>query len=256
MVNEIAPSLYPEVQDAVTPPGKGEHGYYRRDDNGWIITAPVWPSYRSDMEFKGYVFLPQYGTWVHGTPWGNTNRDDRGIGYNALQEPWRRIFARGGAKEFPVTQIIAYGWHRQPAYREVTFPQIKGVKIYDLPCPECSRVFGSMTEDEAVANLRTHLTSTVDRPHSYSPTDLRELGKELGVNFDSARIRRYHQEPAEEAVRAQQAVPLLGEIVPSAGYGCRFGCGWMPKLLSKNPANAQAGHERFCALNPARAASD
>lgn len=185
-----APSLYPETVEAQTPPGRGQHGYYRKT-NGWIITAPVWASYRNDMEFKGYDFLSEYGTFVMDMAGNRSTKDLRGNYFSVVDEPWRFIFQRGGAKEFPVEQILAFRWHIRPPYREVKFPQLEGVTVYDYFCPECEKgVFSSQFQQEAIDHLRVHLISRFDAAHSYRPEDLRALGEQYGIDFFAPRRGR------------------------------------------------------------------
>lgn len=212
MTTEI-PSLFPDVVERTTPPGKGEHGYYKRRRDGWIITAGVWPSFKADMNFKGLDFLPQYGTFVHGTPWGDTNRDRRSVPFNALAEPWRLILqSPGGAEEFPISQIIAYRWHIRPPYRETRFPQIEGLHIFDLFCPECEKgIFSALEETDAVDMLRTHLTSRSNDVHSYRPEDLRALGSEIGIDFFAARRGRFAVRQEQGAAEVEAAAPTLSE---------------------------------------------
>ena len=191
-----APSLYPEQAEPVAQAGRGAHGYYRRGPGGsrggWIMAIGAWPGFRSDMEYKGYVFLQRYGTWVLPGPGaGSTVTDRRGVRFNPGDEPWRFIFQDGGAHEFPLSQIIAYGWHITPPYREVVFPQLEGVKIYDYFCPECETgTFSSTDKQEAVDWLRQHLVSGKDGTHAYRPEDLRALGEEYGIDFFAPRRGR------------------------------------------------------------------
>ena len=186
MTNQVyeAPSLYPELVQQVTPPGKGQHGYYRRGDNGWIITGPVWPSYRADMEYKDNVFLAKYGVFLYDMPGNKTVFDVNGRNFSPVTEPWRQIFQKGGAKEFPLDQIIAFRWHIRPPYREVKFPQLAQVEIHNFFCPECDKgIFSAVRRPDAVDQLRIHLTSRFNDNHSYRPDDLKALGEEYGINF-------------------------------------------------------------------------
>lgn len=189
-----APTLYPEVVETSTPPGKGHHGYFRRLRDGWIVTHGAWPTAQSDMAFKGYVFLQQFGTWLMPGPGPNSIvTDRRGVRFNPSEEPWRLIFQHPeGAAAFPVEQVIAYRWHIRPPYREVRFPQVEGITIYDLFCPECEKgIFSAPNEQDAASLLRQHLTSRFDEAHSYRPEDLRALGQEIGIDFFAERrVRR------------------------------------------------------------------
>ena len=196
MTNASIPTLYPDIVEAPSAPGRGAHGYYRRAPSGprggWIMAIGAWPSFRSDMEYKGNVFLQRYGTWVLPGPGaGSTVTDLKGVRFNPGDEPWRLIFQHGGAHEFPLSQIIAYRWHITPPYREVVFPQLEGVKVYDLFCPECETgTFSSVVQGEAVDMLRQHLVSKVNTSHQYRPEDFRALGEEYGIDFFAPRRGR------------------------------------------------------------------
>ena len=235
-----APTLYPDAIDNPEPPGRGRHGYYRRGDNGWVVVAATTPANRSHYEYKGFTFMPQYGEFANGTTGGTKKESDaRGVAWNPADEPWRLILQRGGAKEFPVEQIIAFRWHVRPPYREVKFAQLEGVKVYDFQCPECTKgLFSSTHEAEALSQLKTHLTTGVNNRHSYTPTDLRALATEWGLDFDTHRI-------GGNAVRVQQTVEELPPNLTPADelYDCKE-CGWSPKPDAKRPDIALISHRR------------
>lgn len=253
------PSLYPEIREMPTPPGKGEHGYYRRGDNGWIVTAPVWPSFREDMEFKGNVYLSRYGRFVNDV--GPKQRDTRGQLFSVTEEPWRLIFQHGGAKEFPVSQIVAHRWHIRPPYQDIVFPQLEGVTIYDFQCPECERgIFSSTDEEQAAFMLRQHLTSRVNDQHVYQPKDIKELGDELGVDLSRSRTMRKVQRTVHgPQVGVVQEKPVDTAATPdverSQGYACTA-CGWAPLKTSKNPGSSLRFHLLHCKGKPPRADED
>mgnify|MGYP001560288915 CR=1 FL=1 len=190
MANERIPSLFPEVQELPTPPGRGEHAYYRRLKDGWIVTAPAWPSFEQDMRFKGFERLHQYGTFTCDMG-EKKNRDVRGQPLDVIREPWRLILQQKGATEFSVAQIIAFRWHIQPPYQEVKFPQLQGLIITTLYCPECEQgVFAHLEENEAADQLRIHLMSGINDRHKYTPKDMLDLGTEWGINLMPRRIGR------------------------------------------------------------------
>lgn len=185
-----APSLYPAPADVEVHGARGLHGYYR-NKQGWIVVQSTTPANRSATEYKGGRFLPQFGEFANGTSGGKAQeRDDRGYPWNPADEPWRLIFQRKGASEFPVDQVLAYHWHLTPPYREVEFPQLDGLEVTDYFCPECDKgIFSSLEPLEAAAMLRTHLTSGLER-HEYRPEDLRVLGEREGIDFFSRAISR------------------------------------------------------------------
>lgn len=186
-----SPTLYPELQQASPLAStKGRHGYYRKA-NGWISIGSLTPANRDHYEQKGFTYLVRYGQFRNDgdiTGRGSaTEKDARGAPWNPVLEPWRMFFQKGGAKEFPVEQIIAYHWHLRPPYREVTFPQLKGIAITDYFCPECDKgIFSALTPAEAAQSLRTHLTTGIDRTHSYTAQDLRQLGEAEEIDFFAA----------------------------------------------------------------------
>ena len=228
MAQEETPSLYPEPVELAGPPGRGLHGYYRKT-NGWIVVASTSPGNRSGYEYKGFTFLPQYGEFANGTGEARADKnasDDRGNPWNPAMEPWRLIFQRDGVKEFPVEQIIAFRWHLRPPYKEVKFPQLEGIDIKTYPCPECKKgVFSSVNPLEASDQLRTHLTSRINGRHEYTPGDLRELGDELNIDFNSARVGRIEEVKEQmaasiektEAVELTLPEPLPIEACPECG---------------------------------------
>lgn len=239
-----APSLYPEPREAPSPPGRGKHGYYRKT-NGWVVVASTTPSNRSDYEYKGFTFMPQYGEFRNGTNEARAaqlEHDDRGMPWNPAVEPWRLIFQRQGAKEFPIEQIIAHRWHLTPPYREVAFPQLEGVEIVNYFCPECDKgVFSSVNANEAAEQLRTHLTCGTNNRHSYTPTDLRELGKELTINFESARVGRIER----QAPSIQEAPAEAPALTPVERLTCdEEGCDYITREDSKDPEASKRMHER------------
>jgi hypothetical protein len=235
-----APSLYPEAFEAQVAPGKGQHGYYKKAD-GWVVVASTTPSNRRDYEYKGFVYLHQYGEFTNGSAQpraASRERDARGNPWNPALEPWRLIFQRGGAKEFPIDQIIEYRWHIRPPYKEVTFPQLAGLEITNYGCPECDKgVFASLNPREAAIQLRTHLTSGVNGSHSYTPTDLRSLGQEWDIDFESARSgRRVVTFDGKEEEEEEETV----DLTPVKDYTCGA-CGYEP--TGKAPWLALRNHK-------------
>ena len=262
MNDNTIPSMYPEFTEQNTPPERGEHGYYKMGKNfgyrtGWVITAPVWPTYKADMEYKGLTYLPQYGTFIMTGPGGLRTKDAKGYLWNPADEPWRNILQLGGAKEFPISQIVAFRWHIRQPYREAKFEQLEGVDIVDYQCPECEKVgfFSSADKSEAAEMLRTHLISGINSRHNYTMVDLRELGKEYEIDFA---IRRRIHKPTNVSIIKQTVIELPVEdkwepieVVGQEEYRCSE-CGWMP-LPNKVPVQAAAAlrmHKRHCKGKP------
>ena len=237
-----APSLYPEIEERTTPPGRGQHSYYRRKSDGKIVTAPAWAGFRQDMEFKGFEILPEFGVFTFGTPWGDTNKDRSGRDFNAIAEPWRLIFQHpNGAVAFPSWQVIAYRWHIRPPYREVHFPQLDDVEVFDLFCPECDKgIFSSVSQGEAVEMLRVHLTTTTNTAHSYRPEDLRALGTEYEIDFFAPRRARRSVRDKAVLNDVEPEELEVAELSPTAAYVCKD-CG-----AEFNDKTARMQHGRVC----------
>lgn len=218
-VDQSIPSLYPEIEERATPPGKGAHAYFRRLRDGWIAPHIAHPAAVQDMNFKGWVMMPQFGTWTMPGPGRNsTVRDLRGIPFNPTEEQWRLILqAPGGAEAFTVEQILAYRWHIRPPYREVTFPQLEGVETFDLFCPECEKgIFSSPNKQIATDLLRQHLISRVNDAHSYRPEDLRALGSEYDIDFFAERTARRRSPVRVEPEESLESEPLITEMTQTS----------------------------------------
>ena len=210
MVNDIR-DLYPSEVETRIGPGKGDYGYYRKP-NGWIVFLPAWTSFRNDMEYKGFTFLKDYGVAPNDMPGNKSTRDVNGRLFSTVEEPFRMIFQNGGAHEFPISQIIAYRWHVKPPYRQAIFPQMEGVQVTDLFCPECDTgLFSAIEEQDAIEQLRQHLTSTTNTAHSYRPEDLRALGEEYGIDFFAPRRARMSLHRAEATEEPVMAPDMTGE---------------------------------------------
>ena len=242
------PSLFPEVQEAVIPPGKGMHAYFKRQRDGWIATHGAWPSAQSDMAFKGWVHQPQFGVFpMPGPGGGSAATDRRGVPFNPADEPWRLILQHpDGAAAFSVAQIIAYRWHIRPPYREVRFPQIEGIDITNYFCPECDKgIFSSPREQEAADLLRQHLTSQFDAHHSYRTEDLRSLGDEIGIDFfaarrvDRDRVFRDEQ-PEPPSLVVEEEVP---ELTPDPDVVVCHECGKEFDNIAKLRGHVMGAHK-------------
>lgn len=178
--------------------------------------------------------------------------------WNSALFPWMQIFQLHGEKEFPLSQIIAFRWHIRPPYRGIVFPQLEGVDITDYQCPECEKgLFSATNPREAARQLRIHLTSAINEQHKYTPRDIRELGEDWGIDFETRRVRggAVRAEPAEEleAVvagpdRIWKSTEDLSE--PGSIYNEAFRCErcneWAPLITNKWAANALRLHQRRC----------
>jgi hypothetical protein len=103
--------------------------YYRKPDL-WITLAPSHPDAFADYVKQGWTPLAQYGEFRD--RWSNSDELPK----------LETLFARGGAKEFCVDQILLSGWHRpgQAPYG-AEFPQLMGLDHTDVQCPTCRKLF-------------------------------------------------------------------------------------------------------------------
>lgn len=208
--------------------------YWRRPKNGtarseWIVSSQNTPSSYMRNAKKGVTPLLEYGLF---TP-GQNSRDKNGVFWNAAKEPWRLIFQMGGAKAFPASQIIAYRWHIMPPYAGVEFPQIDGMDIDIIECPECEKGIFAYARD-----LGDHLRLG----HGWNPAELREYGREIGMSFArqrQTRAARTLAEPIAELVELEQQ-----DIPRNKEYACKD-CDWAPVKGRKSSARALSGHRRM-----------
>lgn len=156
----------PTIFDELRQLGSGDYQYYRQP-NGWIEFGQIGKqrSYETNYMRNGWKPLGGPNANVLGT-------EDYGIfplDEYYLDHPHELLFIRGGAKELPVEQIVALGYHLRPpriprcglqvgaehkaasgarlhlavcwkGARSVTFPQMAGKAAADPgACPFCHR---------------------------------------------------------------------------------------------------------------------
>ena len=246
------PALFPETDEDLLEGIRGAWCYGRKHNWGpnanWIVHLPTARGSRVNYGGRGFRYLDaEYGLFKPNPADGKpVARDMNGRPWHSFKEPFKLILQLGGAKEFPVSQIIAYHWHVAPPYRGVTFPQLEafyagGGTIHDLQCPECERpaVFSSINERDTIRQLRVHLTSGINDQHKYSPADLREVGTELGITFESARVGRTAA-PVVAAVQTETVDVMDGEVEVEtwAEYACED-CDFVP-LKATNRTDGMA----------------
>lgn len=132
--------------------------------SGWIVAAPggAGPSGKravSDLAHyisKGAKPLDGYGP-------APVPSDGRKLGlYGGIFVP---LLEAGGAKEFPLSQIIAYNWHKKPPIRGIEFPQLKegAHLIREFECPDCGWTSSCLVDDtETQGAYFRHLRVTRD----------------------------------------------------------------------------------------------
>ena len=133
--------LEEDPADAPIKRVKPVYGYYRQP-NGWITVSVTSPMEKLAYLEEGWQLLP-YGVF------------DMTTGYTA-DHPFELLFINGGAKELPVDQVIAMGFHYKPPkiprcrmaidqrhkkhkpscfpFVPVQFPQLEGVDAREWLC--------------------------------------------------------------------------------------------------------------------------
>ena len=104
---------------------------YYRCPNGEIQYRPSDQAHRAMYREEGCESLTQYGSFE----WN----------WISCKNPFNQLFLQGGAKEFPLFQVVEFGWHKNPpkVYNElgshvVVLPQLEGQDIPDFSCPYCT----------------------------------------------------------------------------------------------------------------------
>jgi hypothetical protein len=182
---------------------------------GWIQ-----PRDSSDTAAIGFMRTG----WTPLDQFGSTGPDSKNHWHNILTHPEGRAL-------FPLSQILAYHWHRvtnlrhdwptlpaeyqQDAQLARLFPQLRepGLRIQEFGCPNChNRVF---LEPQG---LFQHMTVH----HSMKPEDIFAWGRQMGIDFgDRLRDRSVvtitfddlPEEPPEE-VYASPVIETAGAGVP------------------------------------------
>lgn len=204
--------------------GDGDHIiYYRRPlkaRNGMPLVHAGWITWgdslsgtkHRDMTVRGFEPLHQY------TRINTQSRDKR------MYEPgdeaaisrsryiWESILSHpDGPAEFPVEQIVTYRWYRpeECPVEGVTFPQLVGMKLRELTCPErCGRLpFVELEGTGGVTALRKHLRIM----HGWDQANLMAYGERVGIDFNKADVEAMNIEQMtyEAPKRRAKAEPLV-----------------------------------------------
>ena len=132
-------------------------------DAGYITYGPAWPTEFKRMQKKGMKPLDGYGEFYF--PY------DKRYAWRVTADPYWSLFHQGGAKEFPLRQIIEHGWDRKPPYADIDFPQLEGYEPpNEVACPLCLHKFPRLPEAERL--LQTHMqVFHKDQAHSQGLAD-------------------------------------------------------------------------------------
>lgn len=145
--------------------------YYRKppkgNEAGWIVVNGTNPERQQGLFSKGCVPLQQYG-FV----------DPQSVEHeDPSYRQWAQILrAPGGPEEFPVEQLIAFRWYDPEVcpVPGVRFPQLDGVAIQRVWCPECETVY---------FHKPNHLARHLRVMHDYDRAEIIAVGQELGISF-------------------------------------------------------------------------
>lgn len=172
---------------------------YRRPDEyvageanqaGWLVIAPGGAtragrrdggSFLKYTELKGFKPITKYG------PADVPTQGKPGHEFFSMLE-------RGGAIEFPVSQVIAYKWHLKPPIQGLVFPQVAEAiergEVKRFHCDECTLELWFVTEDSyTLQACFTHLTKPMAQ----------------------GGLHAYRREEAARALQAQK-LPAVGRL--------------------------------------------
>lgn len=176
----------PKEGDGETP-GGWPWQYYKMPDSdplrpGWIFAAPGGAS-----PSTGHRAV---GAYNHQIQKGNKPVTEYGVA--PIPSTVRRVSGRmlrpfldnGGAKELPVTQVLAYKWHVKPPIPGLQFPQVDAVKdeIRHFICRDCEYDMWCLVDnDEAAAEAFRHLRQNKnDGRHNYPREEANALLESQG----------------------------------------------------------------------------
>lgn len=172
--------------------------YWKRLDGRIILgPEPRETLYQIYMR-KGYTPLPQYGLLP--TP---GSRVPCCPNLTMKDHPYHVLMARGGAKEMAVQELVNAGWHLKPQVvhgKKIVFPQLKGVKIEDITCPECDKpIHGIAGTNQVMQVMRQHGRAAHDFSRRDTDEALYAIGylREEPINLPRRRSRPAAAAPSE-----------------------------------------------------------
>lgn len=173
--------------------------YWKRND-GRVITGPE-PRETMYAIFvaKGYQPLFEYGNLPSpGAPVPCCRH------LSMKDNQYHILFAKGGAKELSVDQIINAGWHEKPPTvhgKVVTFPQLAGIEIETVECPECDKpLYGIRGTPRIIQHMRQHGRAQ----HGWNRRETNEMLVEAGYLSELPSSTRRSLSPATQAAIANQ----------------------------------------------------
>lgn len=167
-------------------PNKG--GFAASGRANWITTGPGGATPKGNRDAGSYSrYLKKGMTPV--TKYGYCAPPTRAQAY---LDQYQVILQAGGAVEFPVSQVIAYGWHKNPPIAGLKFPQYEQLRstVKEFQCEACGQDFSFLETDNEVGNsYRAHLMSE----HKYPFREAAEAVKIVGLVPTAYRIATVEQ---------------------------------------------------------------
>ena len=185
---EAGPSGYPwqYYKRPDTGPGAGPHG----EAAGWVMLAPGGAAPKSGRRDVGaYVhytggkgFLPLTSYGVAPVP----------LGYGPSGNDFIPMLERGGAVEFPLSQVLTYRWHIRPPVAGLKFPAYEAHKdqARHFVCEDCEvELWFADTDTITVrAALRHLLRPNRDGSHGYKREEAHKILTDQGITPPGGRM--------------------------------------------------------------------
>lgn len=155
-------------------PAKGERG--------WIGIGPGGPTPKGNRDAGSYTLYLRKGL-IPVTRYGYIEPPKEP---NALHT-FLPILRKGGAREFPASQVIAFNWHINPPVPGIIFPQYEAVKsgVINFVCEACGHTLYFLADQQGIAgeNYRAHLM----KAHQYPFREAAEAVRQSGLTLTSYR---------------------------------------------------------------------
>jgi hypothetical protein len=178
----------------VTAGSKGNTGLfmYWRNSRGWIIIAPGWATEIEEYTMRDFQPLPKYGRFK--------------LEEIPKHQRYTRILERGGAKEFPIDQIVALGWVDNPPFG-LSFPQLEGIQLHRRTCPYCNKKIVRLEENVAQRDIDAHI-SIAHKEISQS----QQLAQSIATALDKVKMPEGGGAP-EVSQAMMEALTVLSQAV-------------------------------------------
>lgn len=223
-MSDAEPVLEPQLEKPKHQPTTGNRNinkcYYRRSageaDPGWIIVGPG-PETAQSRRWRdsGREALEELSLTDRVSPkTGRRERIDQGED-NLARNRFYWFLKNGGAKEFPIGQVVAYKWHISPPYgmSKEAFPQLEE---YELPEPFWCAICPPQTMPKnSVQQLLQHLMVGHGLPLQEAKPLLADAGHPPLSSGDGLVIRKKvppEQKEAEDREREAFATRIEAEV--------------------------------------------